>query len=200
MRRLVDLVFASAVLILASPLLLAIALMVVLSSPGPAFYPGWRAGRDGKQFRMWKFRTMVAGADKLGPPITGRSDPRITGIGRFLRRTKLDELPQFVNVLLGDMTLVGPRPEAPDIVALYTPSQRAVLTAKPGVTGRVQLDAGEESEAIPQGAPPDEYYVQHLMDRKLRSDLEYLRIRTPFSDLRILLETAGLVFRALVQR
>lgn len=143
---------------------------------------------------------MVTGAEKLGPSITGRNDSRITPIGRFLRKTKLDELPQFVNVLLGDMTLVGPRPEAPDIVALYTPGQRAVLTAKPGVTGRVQLDSGEESEAIPDGARAAEYYVQHLMDRKLRIDLEYLRIRTPLSDLRILLETAGLVFRALVQR
>ena len=143
---------------------------------------------------------MVAGAEKLGPPITGRNDPRITTIGRFLRKTKLDELPQFINVLLGDMTLVGPRPEAPDMVALYTPTQRAVLAVKPGVTGRVQLDSGEESEAIPEDARADEYYVQHLMDRKLHSDLEYLRVRTPLSDLRILLETAGSVFRALVER
>ena len=200
MRRLLDIVFAAFVLVLASPLLLAIALIVMLSSPGPAFHPGWRAGKDEKKFRMWKFRTMVAGAEKLGPPITGRNDPRITPMGRFLRKTKLDELPQFINVFLGDMTLVGPRPEALDMVALYTPTQRTVLTVKPGVTGRVQLDSGEESEGIPEGARADEYYVQHLMDRKLRSDLEYLRVRTPLSDLRILLETAGSVFRALVQR
>ena len=120
MRRIVDIVVASVALAVLSPLLAAIMLAVFISSPGNPFYGGRRAGKDGRNFRMWKFRTMVHGAAKMGP-ITGKNDPRVTPLGRLLRKTKLDELPQFFNLLLGDMTLVGPRPESPEIVALYTP-------------------------------------------------------------------------------
>jgi len=148
---------------------------------------------------MWKFRTMITGADCAGL-ITGRNDARITRVGRVLRSTKLDELPQFLNVLFRDMTLVGPRPESPEIVALYTPEQRAVLTVKPGVTGRVQLEAGEESESIPEGVQPQQYYLKHLMRPKLRMDLDYLKVRTPLSDARILGETAAYVLRCLAGR
>ena len=148
---------------------------------------------------MWKFRSMANAVGK-GAPITGRNDPRITRVGRLLRKTKLDELPQFINVLTGDMTLVGPRPEAPEIVARYTPEQRAVLAVKPGVTGRVQLEVGEESESIPPEVDAHEYYVEHLMERKLRRDLDYLSVRTPLSDARIVFETAALVFRAFAGR
>jgi lipopolysaccharide/colanic/teichoic acid biosynthesis glycosyltransferase len=174
-------------------------LAVFISSPGSPFYGGWRAGRDGRNFRMWKFRTMIAGAAKMGP-ITGKNDARVTPLGRILRKTKLDELPQFFNLLLGDMTLVGPRPESPEIVALYTPSQRAVLAVKPGLTGKVQLVTGDESETIPEGVPAYDYYLAHLMDRKLRMDLDYLRGRTVFTDVKIVLATAGLVFRAFAGR
>lgn len=199
MRRIVDVIVSAVVLAVISPLLAVVALAVVIDSPGNPFYRGRRAGKDGRDFRMWKFRTMVAGAAKMGP-ITGKNDARVTRIGRFLRKTKLDELPQFFNVLTGDMTLVGPRPEAPEIVALYTPSQRAVLAVKPGVTGRVQLESGEESESIPEGADPHEYYLEHLMERKLRLDLDYLSVRTPLSDARIVLNTATYVLRCLVGR
>jgi len=129
-------------------------------------------------------------------PITGKNDPRVTPIGRILRKTKLDELPQFFNLLMGDMTLVGPRPESPEIVALYTPSQRVVLAVKPGVTGKVQLDSDDESETIPEGPGAYEYYLAHLMDRKLQMDLEYLHGRTVLTDTKIVLATAGLIFRA----
>lgn len=145
---------------------------------------------------MWKFRTMIVDAERAGPAITGQEDPRVTRVGRILRRTKLDELPQFLNVLAGDMTLVGPRPEAPEFVALYTPAQRAVLAVKPGVTGRVQLESGEESDSIPKGISADEFYRRHLMDRKLHRDLEYLNTRTAWSDTMIVLETAALMVRA----
>ncbi len=197
MQRIVDVVVGLAVLLLLSPLLLLVALAVVLDSPGGPFYRGWRAGKDGRDFRMWKFRTMVNGAARQGS-ITGRRDARITRLGAFLRKTKLDELPQFINVVLGDMTLVGPRPESPDIVALYTPSQREVLRVKPGVTGRVQLEAGEESETIPEGVHPQQYYIEHMMGPKLAMDLEYLAVRTPASDARIVARTAGYVLRCLV--
>jgi len=142
---------------------------------------------------------MVVNAGSAGPAITGNRDSRITRLGRILRLTKIDELPQFINVLQGDMTLVGPRPEAPGIVALYSLEQRRVLEVKPGITGRVQL-AGEESEMIPAGAEPEQYYVTHLMPDKLRSDLEYLATRSPWSDVRIVFDTVGFVFRALVHR
>ena len=146
---------------------------------------------------MWKFRTMIPGATRLGGPITGHNDPRVTRLGRILRRIKLDELPQFLNVLLGDMTLVGPRPEAPEIVLLYNPSQRSVLRVKPGITGCVQLEAGHEAETLPHGAVAAEYYVQHLMDRKVHRDLEYLGNRTVVSDAKILVATAVLVLRSI---
>jgi lipopolysaccharide/colanic/teichoic acid biosynthesis glycosyltransferase len=163
------------------------------------FYGGRRAGKDGRNFRMWKFRTMIAGAAKMGP-ITGKNDPRVTPLGRILRKTKLDELPQFFNLLLGDMTLVGPRPESPEIVALYTPSQRVVLAVKPGVTGKVQLDSDDESETIPEGVQAYDYYLTHLMDRKLRMDLDYLRGAPSSRTSKIVLATAGLVFRAFARR
>jgi lipopolysaccharide/colanic/teichoic acid biosynthesis glycosyltransferase len=199
MRRVVDISVAVVVLAVLGPLLAIVALAVVLDSPGSPFYRGWRAGKGGRNFRMWKFRTMVAGAAKAGP-ITGRNDPRVTRMGRFLRKTKLDELPQFVNLLLGDMTLVGPRPEAPEIVAQYTPEQRAILAVKPGITGRVQLDSGEESESIPEGEDPREYYLRYLMVRKMRVDLDYLRVRTALSDARIVFETATYVLRCFLGR
>jgi lipopolysaccharide/colanic/teichoic acid biosynthesis glycosyltransferase len=199
MRRLVDIVVASLALAALSPLLLAVMLAVFVSSPGNPFYGGQRAGRDGYNFRMWKFRTMINGAARMGP-ITGKNDPRVTPLGRILRKTKLDELPQFFNLLMGDMTLVGPRPESPEIVALYTPSQRVVLAVKPGVTGRVQLESDDESETIPDGVQAYDYYLTQLMDHKLRMDLDYLRGRTVFTDVKIVLATAGLMFRAFARR
>jgi lipopolysaccharide/colanic/teichoic acid biosynthesis glycosyltransferase len=199
MRRIIDMLFSLTVLLLLSPLLAAIALAVAIDSPGPVLYPARRSGKRGKVFPMWKFRTMITGADRAGV-ITGRNDARITSVGRLLRGSKLDELPQFLNVLLGDMTLVGPRPESPEIVALYTPAQRAVLEVKPGVTGRVQLESGEESDSIPEGIEPQQYYLEHLMAPKLRMDLAYLEVRTLFSDVRILGETAAYVLRCLFGR
>ena len=199
MQRIVDLIFSIVFLLLLSPLFAAVALAVAVDSPGAVLYRARRCGKGGKIFRMWKFRTMVSGADRAGA-ITGRNDARITRVGRLLRSTKLDELPQFLNVLLGDMTLVGPRPEAPEIVALYTPEQQAVLTVKPGVTGRVQLEAGEESDSIPVGVDPQKYYLEHLMKPKLRMDMEYLAVRTPLSDAQILGETAAYVLRCLFAR
>ena len=176
MRRFVDIVVASVALAALSPLLVAIMLAVFISSPGNPFYGGRRAGKDGRNFRMWKFRTMIAGAAKMGP-ITGKNDPRVTPLGGILRKSKLDELPQ-----------------------LYTPSQRVVLAVKPGVTGKVQLDSDDESETIPEGVQPYDYYLTHLMDRKLLMDLDYLRGRTVFTDVKIVLATAGLMFRAVARR
>jgi lipopolysaccharide/colanic/teichoic acid biosynthesis glycosyltransferase len=198
--RVIDFSLALLALVVLSPLLLIIGLAVVLDSPGSPFHRARRVGQQGKIFRMWKFRSMVMNAANLGPTITGANDPRITRVGRFLRVTKLDELPQFLNVVLGDMSLVGPRPEAPEIVAMYTAEQRAVLAVKPGVTGRVQLESREESDSIPEDAKADEYYVRHMLDRKFRTDMEYLKNRTVRGDVSILLATALYVLRVFAKR
>jgi len=199
MRRLGDVVLSAAALILLFPLLVLIAIVIVLDSPGNPFYRAWRVGKNGKKFRMWKFRTMATAGNawQRGPGITSRRDARITRFGSILRRSKMDELPQFVNVLAGHMTLVGPRPEAPEFVAFYNSRQRAVLNVKPGVTGVVQIASAEESDSIPEGVRPDEYYVENLMGPKLEMDLEYLERRTAPSDAKIVASTAGMVARVI---
>jgi lipopolysaccharide/colanic/teichoic acid biosynthesis glycosyltransferase len=121
-------------------------------------------------------------------------------VGQFLRATKFDELPQFANVLLGDMSLVGPRPEAPEIVSLYTAEQRAILAVKPGMTGKVQLESGEESDSIPESARAEEFYVRHMLERKFRSDMEYLNNRTAIKDIQIILSTTMYVLRVCARR
>lgn len=198
-RRLIDIVAALAALILFSPLLVLIPIAIMIESPGNPFFRGSRAGKHGKSFGLWKFRTMVPDADRIGPSITGGTDPRILRTGAFLRRSKLDELPQIINLLTGEMTLVGPRPEATAIVARYSPEQREVLEVKPGLTGpgQVALDQ-EESEIIPEGVDADDYYVEHLMGPKLERDLAYLRTRTARSDLRIVMTTGLLVVRRIL--
>jgi len=197
-RRLADILVAVIALVLLSPLFLLVILAIVVGSPGNPFYGGWRIGKNGTRFRMWKFRTMVTGADRLGGAITTQRDPRVTAIGRFLRATKIDELPQFFNLLVGDLTLVGPRPEDPDIVDRYTPEQKETLKVKPGITGPGQLYyTTDQAATIPDDVPAEEYYIEHLLDPKLQVDLEYLRRRTAWSDCGVVLQTVGVMFRAL---
>jgi lipopolysaccharide/colanic/teichoic acid biosynthesis glycosyltransferase len=196
MRRCVDILAAIFFLIALSPLFPLISLIVILDSPGNPFYGGWRAGKDGLRFRMWKFRTMVANADRLGIAITTRRDPRVTRTGWFLRKTKLDELPQFVNLLTGDLTLVGPRPEDPAIASHYTSEQRQILKVKPGITGPTQIFYTVlESETIPEGPEAQEYYINHILNQKIQMDLEYLKKRTTISDLHIISQTVLLMAR-----
>jgi lipopolysaccharide/colanic/teichoic acid biosynthesis glycosyltransferase len=197
-RRLTDIGIALVAMIALSPLFLLASVAIVLESPGSPFYGGWRSGKDGLRFRMWKFRTMISGADKIGGSITAPRDPRITTAGRFLRATKIDELPQFFNLLLGDLTVVGPRPEDPNIVELYTPEQRQTLDVKPGITGPGQLYyTTDQADTIPDGVKPEQFYIDHLLDQKLHIDLEYLKQRTPLSDCRVVLQTIMLVAKAL---
>jgi lipopolysaccharide/colanic/teichoic acid biosynthesis glycosyltransferase len=201
MRRAVDLLVAAIALPVAAPLFAILALLIRVDSPGSPLYGGWRIGKDGRRFRMWKFRTMVANADRVGPGITGKGDARITRIGGVLRKTKLDELPQLINLLTGELTLVGPRAEVPDIVARFTPEQRAVLLVKPGITGPGQIYyTTDQADEIPAGVAADDYYVQHLLGPKLAIDLDYLRTRTVASDLKMVGATFGLVVRALLGR
>jgi lipopolysaccharide/colanic/teichoic acid biosynthesis glycosyltransferase len=141
---------------------------------------------------------MISDADRAGPAITARQDPRVTRIGGFLRRSKLDELPQFFNLLTGSLTLVGPRAEVPGIVVRYSDEQREVLSVKPGITGPGQLFyTTDQQDCIPEGVAPEEYYVEHLLGPKLRIDLDYIRRRTALGDLKIILSTVGHMVRSL---
>jgi lipopolysaccharide/colanic/teichoic acid biosynthesis glycosyltransferase len=196
-QRLVDILAASVVVLLLSPVFALVSFIIFCESRGNPFYGGWRIGRDGMRFRMWKFRTMVVGADRIGGAIAATGDPRITRVGRFLRATKIDELPQFFNLLLGDLTLVGPRPEDPAIVAHYTPEQLLTLRVKPGITGPGQIYyTTDQVDSIPQGVSADDYYLEHLLDKKLRRDLDYLKLRTPLSDCHVIWQTIVLMARA----
>src|SRR5262249_26664097 len=188
-RRCVDLLVSVGALLFAAPLLLTIALAIALKDGRPILFVQRRAGLGGVPFRMFKFRTMRPDAERAGGTLTFRAAPRITPLGRLLRRSKLDELPQLFNVLLGDMTLIGPRPEVLDWVAGYTPAQREVLAFKPGLSDPVQLFFRHEQEFL---ASPAEY--RGLSAIKVQKQIEYQRSRTALSDARVILQTLRALF------
>ena len=196
MKRVFDFGVALGGLIVLSPLLLAAAGLVRLSSPGPALYRGVRVGRDGRTFQILKLRTMRTGADTQGPAVTTAADARVTPVGRFLRQTKFDEVPQLVNVLRGDMSLVGPRPEHPDFVKHYSEEQRRVLSVRPGLTSPAALAYIREEEMLAD-ADPVAQYVTTIMPRKLALDLDYIRDATFPGDLKIIGRTLA---RVIVRR
>lgn len=189
MKRLFDFMAASLALVLLSPALLIIALFVKATSPGPAFYCGKRAGRQGKIFKMYKFRTMVADADRLGGSCTSEGDARVTRSGYWLRKFKLDELPQLLNVLVGDMSLVGPRPEVQEYVQLFTPEERAILSVRPGITDWASLWDRDEAQALAGHPDPERAYLDLIRPEKIRLQLEYVRRRSFATDLAILFAT-----------
>lgn len=197
-KRFLDILFSSVLILLSSPLLFLIALLVRLDSAGPIIFRQKRIGQGGKPFTFYKFRTMIEDAESLGPVITAKNDARITQIGRLLRWLKLDELPQFFNVLKGDMSLVGPRPEVPKIVDLYTTEQRQVLAVKPGIIGTSQITNRNEEEKLIEGEGVEDFYVEKLLPEKIKTDLHYIRNKDPFKDLRILLGgTFTLIFSSM---
>lgn len=193
-KRLFDIVFALVLLVILSPLLLFFALAVALTSPGGAFFSQERVGLHGRPFRLWKFRTMRPGSEAGGQLTIGGRDPRITGVGYFLRKSKLDELPQLWNVLVGDMSVVGPRPEVPRYVALYTPEQRRVLDVRPGITGMASLDHIDENEILARSADPEATYIHEIMPAKIALDLRYVNGHHAALDLRIIAVTIKRVF------
>ncbi|TME42620.1 MAG: sugar transferase [Chloroflexi bacterium] len=192
MKRALDLAVAVPLLVILSPVLVALAAAVRLTSRGPAFHRATRVGRDGRPFTMLKLRTMRAGP---GAAITTRDDPRVTALGRALRRARLDELPQLLNVLRGDMSIVGPRPEDPRFVALYTAEQRAVLALRPGITGAAQLAFRDEAALI-DPRDPEGSYARAVLPRKLAIDLDYVRRRSLALDLAIMARTVAALRRA----
>ena len=196
-RRGIDISLAVFALCVLSPILIVIAVSVFVSSGWPVLYAGVRVGRNGKPFRMWKFRTMIRHADRLGS-VSGPNDPRITRIGRVLRATKLDELPQFVNLLRGEITLVGPRPEVPATIERYTDRQRQVLKYTPGITAPGEIFFTEVQEpSIPHGVDAEAYFFEHLLDEKVEIDLDYFASRTARSDAGVVLRTARTMVRGL---
>ncbi len=189
-KRLFDVVVAALALVLLAPLLLAIALWIRLDSPGPALFRQERVGRAGRPFRIHKFRTMVADAQRRGPALTVGDDARITRAGRWLRRWRLDELPQLIDVLAGDMSLVGPRPEVPRYVALYPPALRErVLAARPGITDPSSLAFLDEAAQLAEAADPEREYVEAILPRKLQLAADYADRATLLTDLRWIART-----------
>lgn len=190
-KRIFDILVSATALLLLLPLLLVLAVAVALGSQGGAFFRQTRVGKDGRTFQLLKFRSMRPGSEAQGQITVGGRDPRITGIGQFLRKTKLDELPQLWNVLIGDMSIVGPRPEVPKYVALYTPEQRRVLSVRPGITGMASIAYINENEVLGRSADPERTYIEEVMPAKLELDLQYVNKPGVLTDLRIIGRTIG---------
>ena len=171
------------------PVLVLLALCVKLSDGGPIFYRQTRVGRYGSLFRIWKFRSMVVNAEKLGLAVTSGNDPRITRIGRILRKTKMDELPQLWNVFVGEMSFVGPRPEVPRYVEKYTPAQREILQLKPGITDLATLEFRDEEDLLKAQSDVEKFYLEVCVPRKIELNLQYARQASLPRDVWIILQT-----------
>ena len=194
-KRLFDVLGAAVGLVLLAPLLLGIALWIKLDSRGPVFFRQQRVGRFGAPFQIHKFRSMCEDAPLAGPQITVGADPRITRAGRFLRRTKLDELPQLLDVLAGTMSLVGPRPEVPRYVAMYPPALRdKVLSVRPGITDPASIAYRDESLLLARAADPEQVYVEQIMPAKLRYAAEYVDHMSVINDVRLIGATLRILF------
>ncbi len=190
-KRIIDTVGALIGLAVTSPVLLFCAVAVRLGSRGPIFFRQQRVGQYGRTFHIFKFRTMIHGTDKNGSKLTASGDARITKIGKILRKTKLDEIPQLLNVVRGEMSLVGPRPEVPEYTEKYTSKERRVLEVRPGITGPASLAYIDEEQILAAAADREKFYVNTIMRRKLRFDLAYCRNVCLLGDARIIIRTGG---------
>lgn len=186
MKRLFDIVVSFIVLMLFLPFGILISIAIMCESRGGVFYRQQRVGKNGIPFRLWKFRTMRVNADKLGKLTVGMRDPRITRVGYFIRKSKLDEFPQFINVLVGEMSVVGPRPEVQEYVDLYTPQQREVLSVKPGITDYASLEYFKENELLGQSENPRETYIHEIMPAKIALNKKYIANPTLSQDIKIM--------------
>jgi lipopolysaccharide/colanic/teichoic acid biosynthesis glycosyltransferase len=193
MKRIFDIVFSFLGLLVLFPVMLVIAVLVKLDSNGSVFYFQERVGRHGEIFRLIKFRTMYTGSDKKNLITVGTRDPRITRVGYYLRKYKLDELPQLINVLKGDMSLVGPRPEVKKYVDLYSREQMEVLSVRPGITSATSLEFIDENAILGEAKNPEWLYINEIIPEKLRLDLQYVQNRSFIKDISILLRTFWVV-------
>jgi lipopolysaccharide/colanic/teichoic acid biosynthesis glycosyltransferase len=189
MKRVFDIVCSMIILLCFLPFGLIIALLIVLESRGGVFYRQTRVGRFGKPFKLWKFRTMRPNSDKLGTLTVGMRDPRITRVGCFIRKTKMDEFPQFLNVLVGDMSIVGPRPEVKEFVDLYTAEQQKILRAKPGITDYASLEYFKENELLGKAVDPRKTYIEEIMPAKIELNMKYLNNQGFAQDVLIMWQT-----------
>jgi lipopolysaccharide/colanic/teichoic acid biosynthesis glycosyltransferase len=189
MKRLFDLICSFVGILVAAPLLLIVAVVIKLTSKGPVSYSQKRTGLHEKIFRVYKFRTMVDKADTMGTSVTTGADPRITPIGRILRKTKLDELPQLFNVLKGDMSFVGPRPDVPEITAKYTPEMKKIFSVRPGITSLATLHFRHEEEILAKVPDPDKFYDDVVVPLKVELAMEHVRRNSFLFDLLVLVQT-----------
>ena len=190
MKRLFDILFSLMILLLFLPFGIILSLFIVVESKGGIFYKQERIGKNGNPFYLLKFRSMRTDADKLGKLTVGMHDPRITKIGYFIRKFKLDEFPQFINVLKGEMSIVGPRPDVKEYVDLYTDEQRTILLVKPGITDYASLEYFEESDLLAKSSDPEKTYIEEIMPAKLRLNQKYIANPTLLVDLKIIFLTA----------
>jgi lipopolysaccharide/colanic/teichoic acid biosynthesis glycosyltransferase len=195
-KRTFDLIFSLLGVIVLSPLLLVISLWVKLDSRGPVFFRQKRMGLFGKPFPIYKFRSMTADAESKGRQITSAQDPRVTRSGRFLRRTKLDELPQLFNVILGDMSIVGPRPEVPKYAEMFRADYELVLSVRPGITDFATIEFRDEEEVLRKFTDPEEGYVKEVLPRKIELYKKYLREQSLPTDLKLIVFTVLRILHA----
>nr|WP_319490177.1 sugar transferase [uncultured Caproiciproducens sp.] len=194
-KRVFDVVVSLLILVILSPLLLILALAVKLDSRGPVFYRQIRVGRYNRDFKIFKFRTMVQDADKIGPPLTVGDDPRVTKVGRLIRKLRLDEFSQLLNVLDGSMSLVGPRPEVRRYVDVYTPEYMATLLIRPGITATSSIAFKDEDNLLKAAEDPEKVYVEQILPPKMAYNLEYIKKISLLNDIKIMFQTVGAVLK-----
>ncbi len=193
MKRLFDIVISTVSIVVLSPLLCLLAVLIKIDSDGPVFYRGERTGLRGKMFRIFKFRTMVVNAENVGGQSTSNADPRITRIGHFLRRYKLDELPQFFNVFKGDMSMVGPRPEVKRFTDMYSAEEKCILSVRPGITDWASIMFSDEGAILAAYPDADKAYMEVIRPQKLKLQLQYVHERSFFKDIAIVFQTVSKV-------
>lgn len=195
MKRFFDIIASGLGLIVLSPLFLVLAIWIKLDSKGPVFYRQVRVGRNNKDFRIFKFRSMRVGSDKGSLVTIGGHDPRITKSGYFIRKFKFDELPQLINVFVGDMSLVGPRPEVRHYVDYWTPDQMHVLDVRPGITDPASIKFRNENELMEQAEDPEKYYIEVIMQEKLKLYLDYVNNHSFWGDIGLIFKTFGVIVK-----
>jgi lipopolysaccharide/colanic/teichoic acid biosynthesis glycosyltransferase len=195
MIRILDVFFSIFGLLLLSPILFIISLIIQLESKGGIFYLQERIGKNGIPFKLFKFRSMAVGSDSKGLLTVGMNDARITKSGQFIRRYKIDELPQFINVLKGEMSLVGPRPEVKKYVDLYTETQRKVLSVKPGITDLASIEFSNENELLEKQSNPEEYYIREIMPKKIEFNMLYIENPNLINYFKLILKTGLKIIR-----
>ena len=195
MKRLFDILLSGLGLLIISPLLLIVAIWIKLDSPGPIFYRQVRVGRYNKDFRIFKFRSMRIGSDKGSLVTIGGRDPRITRSGYFIRKFKIDELPQLINVLVGDMSLVGPRPEVRHYVNYWTEEQMHVLDVRPGINDQASIKFRNENELLAQAEDPEKYYIEVIMQEKIKLYLDYVKKNSLWYDIKLIFQTFWVIIK-----